>query len=659
MASRITAAAQVDGMRKTTIRIGAVALAALFASGIAVAETGKDGGRKKKTLFEEIFGTSKKKKPQKEAQQKRRNGRVIFGRDWWNDDPGVRIINGQDGDQPRPNRNVVTVTDSDPEGDPGFGMGNLPYVAEKTVPLAGLQFKTARPAEIDSGAVYDALTGSEAALRVLPEIRDAISTSYAERGFRPVWLENGAFSARGKAVLAVLADADAEGLDAAGYLPPSLASYESPVEMLDSTALSRLDIELTAQALKYARDASGGRFDPKRLSLYHDVVPPRVPSSQSMKLFAWSPFPAEYLRDLHPKHPAYAAMKKALADLRNKTVALPADPIADGPVVKVGKIDDRIEAIRQRLADLGYAQALEASGDPQVFDADLSIQVRLFQKASGVKTSGLIGPQTVAALNNDTGERDTARLLNNIERLRWLPRNLGERHIFVNQPAFEVQVMERGHAIWTSRVIVGRPHTQTNLFHDEMETVVFNPSWGVPPSIIANEYLPKLRRDPGYLDRIGFKVVNASGKVVPSSSVNWSAYGNKVPFGIQQPPGDDNALGDIKFLFPNTHNIYMHDTPNRNLFEKDERAFSHGCVRVQNPRAFASVVLGWDAAKVDEHIATPKSETVRLAKKIPVHLTYFTAWPDPETGEIRYFNDIYGRDKTMETARSGLNLAQR
>jgi murein L,D-transpeptidase YcbB/YkuD len=294
-----------------------------------------------------------------------------------------------------------------------------------------------------------------------------------------------------------------------------------------------------------------------------------------------------------------------------------------------------------------------------VLDADLAVQLRLFQKASGISATGNVGPQTIGALNGQrsTGNR-VATLIDNMERLRWLPKSLGHRYVFVNQAAFEARVMEDGQEIWKTRVIVGKPSTQTAVFHDEMEMVVFNPSWGVPPSIIANEYLPKLRRDPGYLDRIGFKVVGSDGKAVSSSTVDWGAYGKRVPFGIQQPPGVKNALGEIKFLFPNSHNIYMHDTPNRELFDNGVRAFSHGCVRVQNPRDFASVLLGWERSRVDAKVVSRKSETIRLPEKVPVHITYFTAWPD-ETGEIRYFNDIYGRDKAMETARSAVTLAQR
>jgi murein L,D-transpeptidase YcbB/YkuD len=376
-------------------------------------------------------------------------------------------------------------------------------------------------------------------------------------------------------------------------------------------------------------------------------------------VLAWSPYPVDYLRTLHPAHPAYAAMKRALSELRAERGSAAAEPIPDGELVKTGGSDPRIPAVRRKLAERGYSGAEAAPGsDPLLFDKELAAELRRFQRESRIRVTGILGPQTVAALNADLTDRREAQLVTNMERLRWLPRELGKRHIFVNQPAYVAEVVENGEAVWSTRVIVGKPTTQTNVFHDEMELVIFNPSWGVPQSIIAKEYLPKLRRDPGYLDRLGFKVVNQKGKVVPSRSVSWASYGSKIPYGVQQPPGGKNALGEVKFMFPNAHDIYMHDTPSRELFDEEGRAFSHGCVRVQNPREFAAVILGWDQAAVDENIATPKSETVRLSEKIPVHLTYFTAWPD-ETGNMRYFEDVYGRDKAMADARSTVTVAQR
>ncbi len=627
---------------KTFVKLCAVTcLAALVASGTALADSTVK--KPKPGFFERLFNP----KPRDNRKQLNRN---LFGAEENSSALGSAS-------QGKKTASTAGQDDADPEGDPGLGMGNLTYVAPKFVALSALKLSEARPEIAESGAIFDQLTGESASLRVLPEVRDAIVDQYRTQNFKPIWLTDGTLGPRGREVLTLLSAAADEGLDPQAYLPTGLATFDAPLPEQDAAAMARLDIDLTAAALRYARDASGGQFDPNRLSRYHDVKPGWVPAGQAMKVLAWSPFAASYLRSLHPTHPAYDAMKKALAEARSATpVAF--SIIEDGPVVKKGSNDDRIPAVRERLAEWGYVAATAGEADPTLLDAELSVQLRLFQKASDIKVSGALGPQTVAALNTGRAQSDANTLLDNMERLRWLPRDLGNRYVFVNQPAFEAKVVENGRTIWETRVIVGKPGTQTALFNDEMEYVVFNPSWGVPQSIIRNEYLPKLRRDPGYLDRMGFKVVNQNGKVVPSRSISWASYGSKVPFGVHQPPGADNALGELKFLFPNSHDIYMHDTPNRELFDRDERALSHGCVRVQNPREFAAVVLGWTPEEVNAHAETAKSETVRLKHKIPVHITYFTAWPGDD-GRIRYYKDIYGRDATMQKARSAILVAQR
>jgi L,D-transpeptidase YcbB len=236
-----------------------------------------------------------------------------------------------------------------------------------------------------------------------------------------------------------------------------------------------------------------------------------------------------------------------------------------------------------------------------------------------------------------------------MERMRWLPKNLGSRYVLVNQPAYEVNVMDQGKSVWNSRVVVGKPLTQTYAFSDTIETVVFNPTWGVPASIIVNEYGPKSRKDPGYLDKNGFKVINSKGDIVSSKTIDWFGMGQAPNFGVQQPSGDGNALGELKFVFPNAHDIYMHDTPSRNLFADSTRAYSHGCVRVQNPRDFAEVLLGWNQNDIAATISTGEVLPVSLKQKTPVHITYFTAWPDAD-GKIRYYDDIYGRDAAIAKA---------
>lgn len=627
---------------KKFVKLGAVTcLAALLVSGAALAD--QKVRKHKPGFFERLFSSHRQNRTQK--------NRSLFGSEKKSGAMGVP----KQAKKAKPKKKPSTY--ADPEGDPGFGMGNLTYVAPKLVPLSALKLSEARPADAASGAIYDQLSGDFASVRVLPEAREAILAQYRSQNFKPVWLSSGKLSPRGADVLKLLSAAADEGLEPQSYLPAGLTSFDAPLPEQDASAMARLDIDLSAAAVRYARDASGGQFDPALLSLYHDIKPQWVPATQAVKVLAWSPFAADYLKSLHPTHPAYAAMKKALAEARG-TSPVTLTAIEDGPIVKKGGNDARIPTVRERLEELGYVSAMAEGADPTLLDAELSVQLRLFQKASSIKITGALGPQTIVALNTNGPKADTEKLLHNIERLRWLPRNLGTRHVFVNQAAYEAQVVENGRTVWESRVIVGKPLTQTSVFNDEMEYVVFNPSWGVPPSIIRNEYLPRLRRDPGYLDRIGFKVVNQDGKVVPSRSVSWASYGSKVPFGVHQPPGEDNALGEIKFLFPNKHDIYMHDTPNRDLFERDVRAFSHGCVRVQNPREFAAVILGWTPEDVAAHIETASSETVKLKDKLPVHLAYFTAWPDAG-GQMRYFKDIYGRDETMQKAHSGVLVAER
>ncbi|MGH6906362.1 MAG: L,D-transpeptidase family protein [Aestuariivirga sp.] len=581
-------------------------------------------------------------------------------RNWWGGyDDGVRIIYGSRLYAPW-FRRIPRGNDGDPEADSGYGTGNLTYAADKLVPLSGTSIKKPRPADPAAAALYDALTAKDLGIRILPEIRQAMLDHYRARGFHPLWIDQGKVAARSSAVLKVLASAAEEGMQPANFLPPALSDFAA-VERLGESGLAelaRFDLGLTAMSLKYARDVSGGQFDPRRLSRYNDITPERGSTPHDLNMLAWSPYPDLYLRELQPKHPAYGAMRAELAKLRKEMSETAFVPIATGQRVKLGQTDSRIPAVRVRLASLDRSATPVADDADDMLDSDLSGALKEFQKTAGIKATGRLDNSTVKALNNHGDVRNLRRLANNMERMRWLPKQLGSRHVFVNPAAFQVQVMEGQSEIWRSKIIVGKPNTQTAAFHDEIETVVFNPSWGVPPSIIANEYLPKLWSDPSYLDRIGFKVTTASGRQVASSDIDWWAYERKVPFNIQQPPGADNALGELKFLFPNTHNIYMHDTPTKNLFAKDVMTFSHGCIRVENPREFATILLGWARSKVDANTESGNSQTVPLASKVPVHITYFTAWPD-ETGKIQYFNDIYGRDAAMDKAVSTTLLAQR
>lgn len=540
----------------------------------------------------------------------------------------------------------------------------LVYRPEKLQALNTDSFAEAQPTEALPASIYQELLNKEAAVRVTPEEKTAILDIYRLNGFKPLWTSSEGLDQRGQDVLAVLAKSADEALEPSDYLPPVLGAFtDSPTGFKgDVIHLARLDLGLTAMALKYARHISGGRIIPNRLTRYNDITPETVNPAAAIKVLAWSPFPLEYLKGLEPTHPAFELFKAELAKKRALVHVTENEAIPLGKRVKPGEADDRLALVRHHLERLGYLTktsqpAKDEAGSP-LLDPTMAEALKAFQTEAQVKSWGGLDQATVNALNDRTEERNVAKLIYNIERLRWLPRDLGSKYVFVNQAAYQLQVMEKGQEVWRTKVIIGKPTTQTVAFHDQMETVVFNPSWGVPPSIIRNEMLPILRRDPSYLDRLGYRVVGRNGQIVRSSSVNWSAYGKGVPFSIQQPPSDDNALGEIKFLFPNSHSIYFHDTPARSLFARTARAFSHGCVRVENPRLFAETLLGLSAGEVAKRIDSGRSQSAKVKADIKVHITYFTAWPD-QNGKIVYYDDVYGRDQRMETAFSATAVAAR
>jgi murein L,D-transpeptidase YcbB/YkuD len=274
--------------------------------------------------------------------------------------------------------------------------------------------------------------------------------------------------------------------------------------------------------------------------------------------------------------------------------------------------------------------------------------VKGFQKEAGLKPDGVVGPATRRALVGITNADKIEKVVLAMERARWLPGVLAARRVFINQPAYTATYFNEGKSDLSMRVVVGKSSNQTNFFDDEIELVEFNPYWGVPQSIIFNEMVPKLRADPSYLDRLGYEVT-AGGKRVSSSNINWSTVGRSSNIGVRQPPSDGNALGELKILFPNTHAIYMHDTPSKSLFQRDTRAFSHGCIRLQDPRAMAAKVLGTSVGDIGSYIAGGQNKQVQLSSKIPVHVAYFTAWPD-DNGTVEYFADVYGRDGYLRKA---------
>lgn len=468
--------------------------------------------------------------------------------------------------------------------------------------------------------------------------RAAIEKFYGARDFAPVWTQGGNVTAAAKGVIARLKDAASDGLNPADYPVPDFAAATTP------DALADAELKLTASMFDYARHAQSGRMHWSQVSgdiLYpeHPVDPNEVLAKVTTAADA-----SAALDSYNPPHKLYKELKAKLAELRGQGNG-PVIEIADGPALKytpAGKKQAEIVVedprVPQLRAKLGLA---ENAGDTR-YDAAVAEAVRKFQSGAEMKATGILDDKTVKALNTPKRDKQIDVVLVNMERWRWLPRDLGapslgDAYVILNVPDFTLKVMQRGQQVWTTRVVTGKPGKHaTPLLTETMKYITVNPTWNVPPSIVYNEYLPALQQDPTVLQRMGLRLEqNRDGSVH-----------------ISQPPGEANALGRIRFNFPNKFLVYQHDTPDKHLFARDERAFSHGCMRVQNPDQYASVLLNIvmpNEKYTPERIRSMygKSEIdLKFPTAIPVNITYQTAFVD-DAGKLQFRKDIYGRDAAM------------
>ncbi len=357
---------------------------------------------------------------------------------------------------------------------------------------------------------------------------------------------------------------------------------------------------------------------------------------------------AESLDALAPKQPGYHAIKKELARLRAQA-AQSNTQIPAGSTLRKGDAGPRVDALRRRLVELRYLDTEEsgkvASGT--VFDSALESAVKRFQADADLGDDGVVGAATLRALNRGPQEKiDQVRV--NLERWRWLPDDLGARHIRVNIAGFSLTIWENGEPLRTHLAIVGKPFRKTPVFSSAIQYVVFNPWWETPPSIARKDKLPAFRKDPASVRELGFQVLDRNGQLVDPHSVDWNQVSAaNFPYRLRQAPGPQNALGQVKIMFPNKHNVYIHDTPSRGLFAQRQRAFSSGCIRTHEPLDLAAWLLRdapqWDRARIDSTVATSKDVRADLVSRIPVHILYSTIVAEP-TGNLRYLDDIYDRD---------------
>ncbi len=477
--------------------------------------------------------------------------------------------------------------------------------------------------------------------------RAAVEKFYTARDYAPIWTQGGKLTGSGKGVVARLKDAGSDGLNPADYPVPDFAAATTP------DALADAELKLTASMLDYARHAQSGRMHWSQVS--GDIQYPEHPTDPTEVLanITSAKDASVALDSYNPPHKLYLALRKKLAELRGQGDG-PMVQIADGPALKYTpartKNQPAIEVEDDRVPQLRAKLGLE-NPDDRHYDAKVAEAVRKFQATAELKPTGVLDDRTIRAINSPKRDRQIDTILVNMERWRWLPRDLGSpaignAYVILNIPDYTLKVMQNGAQVWTTRVVTGQPGVHaTPLLTETMKFITVNPTWNVPPSIIYNEYLPALQQDPSVLERMGLKLEhNRDGSIH-----------------ISQPPGERNALGRIRFNFPNKFLVYQHDTPDKHLFAKEDRAFSHGCMRVQNPDQYASVLL--NITEPNAHYTPDKirgmyghSEIdLKFPTPIPVNITYQTAFVDDD-GNLQLRKDVYGRDANMlSLLRSGRN----
>ena len=395
---------------------------------------------------------------------------------------------------------------------------------------------------------------------------------------------------RGRDAVRVLGEAASHGLSPADYaITIPSAGLSRRRRRSRKSELIRFEMALSARVLRYAHDAEGGRINPNKISGYHDFPAKPFDMVGALKVLSLATDARGWLEARHPNNAEYKALRVELealnASAENDIVvdpALLAEARRDQSGTRQASPSHRPRP-RRRDGRRLWRDCLHAPSTARPMATNWCRSSRPPRAKAGLKPDGVIGPRTVAALAGTSKAERIDKVLVALEQLRWLPRDLGETRVFINQPAFTARFIDHGVEKLNMRAVVGKPSNQTSFFYDEIEQVDYNPYWGVPQSIIVNEMLPRLRSDPGYLDRAGYEVTDSKGRHISSSSINWWAYGSKVPYSVRQTPSEANALGELKILFPNKHAIYMHDTPQKELFDRDMRAFSHGCVRLQGP----------------------------------------------------------------------------
>jgi len=500
---------------------------------------------------------------------------------------------------------------------------------------------------IDNDPIYSSV--------LLPEF-------YLERLYRPAWSADNGPLPVADSMLTAIRYADRDGLIPEDYHLKTIENILSAIrerqqqgQSLDHLQLVDLDLLLTDAFLVLGSHLSGGRTDPETLD------PEWHPSRREVHLGDVLHEALENgkinlaLQNLLPNHSEYFRLRESLARYREIYENSGWPVVPEGPTMRKGDTGERVAILRERLI-LAGDHDIHTSINEATFDNTLERAVIRFQERHGIDADGLVGRETLAQLNTSVEQR-LQQVLINMERWRWLSEDLGERYILVNIANFELDVVENGESVMNMRVIVGRNYRRTPVFTGRMTYLVFSPFWHIPPGITANDVLPQVRKDINYLANNTIRVFKGWGANAPEidpATVDWSEITPRNnPYRFRQDPGPNNSLGLVKFMFPNRFNVYLHDTPARELFSRVQRDFSSGCIRVEKPVELSEYLLAdqprWTREAIRTAMQRQTEQTVTLQRPIPVHILYWTAWAD-EDGTIHFRRDIYNRDERLYDA---------
>ncbi len=504
------------------------------------------------------------------------------------------------------------------------------------------------------------LSGEGSGVSANSRYAEQIRGFYAERDYLEVWMNNGSLSKAGKELLARIEDSEYDGLLPSDYNLEGIYGLSSGQEKenkkfrnLSTAEKVRLELLMTDGFFNLAHDLEKGKVDPSKLdpSWKFEAKETEVDYSAMLKEIAAGASVDKTFERLYPDSELYVSGKKAIRELyeiQEKDTLTWDFAKVDG-AIKVGERHDAIPALRKRLIFWDFLNPYEME-DPTLFDSALFTGLQKYQASNGMNPDGVIGSLVAESLNNSPQNLiDIAAV--NMERLRWLPEiDWDQEMVVVNVANYQLDYLQKSDTVFTAKVIVGKEYSESPTFTEPMSYIVFSPYWNIPPSITNAEIIPAVKKNKAYLAQKNMEVVNQRGEPIKASEVDWNSGGDgEFPYRVRQKPGGGNSLGLVKFMFPNEYNIYIHDTPAKNLFEKETRALSHGCIRIQHPDQFAKILLddpNWDEEKIREAMNKGEEQTVKLGRKIAVVLLYMTFWAD-SGGKANFRPDVYDRDAAL------------